>query len=451
MQFDPGSRIAQINHIGSGTGAFATANFNQSFSYDNLGRLASHTRNSGSQSYSYDANGSRTATINNANSYTHNIDMSSNRLLSTAGPAPAKSNQYDLAGNLTSDGTTAYTYSDRGLLQTATKGGITTFYTYNGLGQRVTKQGATSASIVQYLYDEQGHLIGEYNVNGDPIQETVYLGDLPIAVLKTSAGVTNIYYIFADHLNTPRVITRATDNQMVWRWDQADAFGAQAPNENPSGLGTFTYNPRFPGQVYDAETGLHYNYHRYYDPKTGGYIQSDPIGLAGGINTYTYVGNNPVSLTDPKGLVPPLAIAAVGWVLENAVAINTAGIVASEVATGTTLAVGTGVVASAAVQSVEQYSLRAATSGLYPVMTRGSKAPTAVTWCEKGDVWKIGTTKNPKTRYSQSYLDSIGPNGVLYRTEFEGVKQEALILENMKLNNYLQQADDLPPGNKIKR
>jgi RHS repeat-associated protein len=114
---------------------------------------------------------------------------------------------------------------------------------------------------------------------------------------------TSINYIFTDHLNTPRVITRANDNQIVWRWDQSDPFGVKPPNENPSGLGVFTYNPRFPGQLYDAETGLYYNYHRNYDPKIGSYTQSDPIGLAGGINTYAYVGGNPVNFTDPFGLV----------------------------------------------------------------------------------------------------------------------------------------------------
>jgi uncharacterized protein RhaS with RHS repeats len=79
--------------------------------------------------------------------------------------------------------------------------------------------------------------------------------------------------VFTDHLDTPRVITRAADNPMVWRWAQADPFGVTQPNENPSGLGNFKYKPRFPGQLFDAETGLHYNYFRHYDPRTGTYTQ----------------------------------------------------------------------------------------------------------------------------------------------------------------------------------
>ncbi len=187
-------------------------------------------------------------------------------------------------------------------------------YLYNGLGQRVSKQG--SASLVPtgthlYTYDEGGRLIGEYDFTTTPRvrQETVYLGDTPVAVLtQTVSGspavfTTVVNYVYADHIDTPRVITQASDNRMRWRWDQADPFGTSAPNQNPASIGTFTYNPRFPGQFYDVESNLHYNYFRDYDPRIGRYVQSDPIGLAGGINTYAYVGGNPVSYTDPMGLV----------------------------------------------------------------------------------------------------------------------------------------------------
>ena len=126
-----------------------------------------------------------------------------------------------------------------------------------------------------------------------------------VRALPASAVATSVHYVYADHLNTPRVITRATDNKMVWRWDQADPFGVAQPDQDPAALGAaFKYNPRFPGQLYDAETGLYYNYHRSYEPDTGTYTQSDPIGLAGGINTYAYVNGNPVNYTDPLGLEP---------------------------------------------------------------------------------------------------------------------------------------------------
>jgi RHS repeat-associated protein len=113
-----------------------------------------------------------------------------------------------------------------------------------------------------------------------------------------------IFYIHADHLNTPRLITNQT-SQAVWRWDQVDPFGANAANENPSGLGIFSCNLRLPGQYFDKETNLHYNYQRdAYDSAIGRYAQFDPIGLRGGINGYAYVGNNPLSYVDPLGLKP---------------------------------------------------------------------------------------------------------------------------------------------------
>ncbi len=135
-----------------------------------------------------------------------------------------------------------------------------------------------------------------FNLN-TATQPVVTLTGIPSAAAK-------VYYLHTDHLDTPRSITN-TAGQEVWRWDNTDPFGNNLANENPSALGTFTFNLRFPGQYFDKETGLHYNVNRDYNPALGRYIQSDPIGLRGGINTYGYVGGNPLSFADPRGLRRP--------------------------------------------------------------------------------------------------------------------------------------------------
>jgi RHS repeat-associated protein len=106
------------------------------------------------------------------------------------------------------------------------------------------------------------------------------------------------------------VITEATDNDVRWRWHDA-AFGDSEPDENPEALGAFEYNLRFPGQYFDEETGLHYNYFRDYDSVIGRYVESDPIGLEGGPNVYEYASASPLRNVDPLGL-NPVAGCAVG-------------------------------------------------------------------------------------------------------------------------------------------
>jgi RHS repeat-associated protein len=116
------------------------------------------------------------------------------------------------------------------------------------------------------------------------------------------------YYLHSDHLNTPR---HATDQsqKLLWSWN-SDAFGVGRIEGVPiDDSGAFLDMPlRFPGQYFDEETELHYNYFRDYDPGTGRYVQSDPIGLQGGLSTYAYVENNPLMYTDPYGLWANVAV-----------------------------------------------------------------------------------------------------------------------------------------------
>ena len=156
----------------------------------------------------------------------------------------------------------------------------------------------SSVPARHYLYNSDGSLVGEYTDTGAPVLEVVKLGDLPIAVL-TPAGTL---YAQADHLSTVRALQNAA-GVTVWRWE-SDPFGAVQPEQDPDGNGIATVFPlRFPGQYYDAETGTHYNYHRDYDPQLGRYAQADPLGVAGGLNVYAYVGNDPLRMVDPLGLV----------------------------------------------------------------------------------------------------------------------------------------------------
>jgi RHS repeat-associated protein len=147
------------------------------------------------------------------------------------------------------------------------------------------------------VYDNVGRLLSENT--GSATRDYVWAGNTLVAVLDTPAqGGDTLHYVYTDGLGTPRAIT-TQDGAEVWDWPAVqNPFGERAASGNE-----YTFNLRFPGQYFDQETGLHYNYHRDYEPVTGRYVESDPIGLQGGISAYGYAYQNPFLNSDSSGLL----------------------------------------------------------------------------------------------------------------------------------------------------
>lgn len=310
--YDGASNITAIED------ALAPAN-SQQFSYDASYRLTAAEGNYGTISYDYDVVGNRQQrSIERLNaqaqletiqeSYTYAQD--SNRLLTVAkagsdGSFKQRDLSYDAVGNIIADTkfgdqrTLNYSANNRlaALEKPAAQDGDLAEYRYNAKGQRVSK---TVAGITTHFhYDINKQLVAETQLSTEgqtPVRDYVYAAGMRLAMVDYTSEQTQlgaVQYVVNDHLGTPTVMTNVRQ-QVVWRAN-ATPFGDQMAAANVQPL-------RFPGQYADAESGYSYNYFRDYDPSLGRYIQSDPIGLAGGVNTFGYVGGRPLALIDSFGL-----------------------------------------------------------------------------------------------------------------------------------------------------
>lgn len=316
--YDTDEKIGQISSAGiesytydnafriTGITETSTGAANWTYGYDPLDRLTSAATGSTSYGWSYDANGNRLSQTGTYPS-TYSISPSANQITSVTGSVNRAGYSYDAAGNMLRYGTVSATYNNRGRMITAADSGagLSATYYYNSLGQQIqyTENGTVSLS----MYDEAGHSTGIYPGSTGGLAfglETVWLGDMPVASLRRTPAGVMIYYIQSDHLNTPHQVTRPADKVQMWSWFSAP-FGDSTPNQNPDGMGIFPFPLRFPGQVSGSGIGgMLQNYFRDYDPAVGRYVESDPSGLAGGVNTYGYASENPLLMRDPLGLDP---------------------------------------------------------------------------------------------------------------------------------------------------
>ncbi len=279
----------------------------RAYAYDGLNRLtqAKHgATDAVLEAYAYDSTGNRTSATVGGTTTAYSHAGTSHRLNAVGTTARS----YDAAGNTTQIGANkSFAYDDLGRMrQVLDNGVVTRNYAYNGLGQQVRTWAAANDDRYS-MYGEEGQWLGEYDHTGAPRQQVVWFNGLPVAVLTGSGAAQKVHTIEADALGTPRVVvdtTRGPSGTAIWRWDlTGEAFGNTPPDEDPDGDGTpFVFDMRFPGQRYDAAMGLSYNYFRDYEPGTGRFIESDPIGLRGGIATYSYSTSNPFIFSDHLGL-----------------------------------------------------------------------------------------------------------------------------------------------------
>jgi len=236
--------------------------FNQEFSFDPLNRLVGATGRYGVINYTYDKVGNRLTRGINGEIEAHAYIPGTNKLECITGPNPLDFS-YDANGNTIGMGAKALIYNDNNRLIRVEEGAdILAEYRYNGLGQRVVK--VANGVTTLYHYDLSGKLIAESDEAGDINVEYLYAGEIRVAMVDVATGA--MYYYLNSKLGRPELMT---DDQGVVVWEGIyKPFGEAEVHPKSSVVNNF----RFPGQYYDQETGLHYNYHRYYDSRTGRYL-----------------------------------------------------------------------------------------------------------------------------------------------------------------------------------
>ncbi|MDA8142225.1 MAG: RHS domain-containing protein [Desulfobacteraceae bacterium] len=290
----------------------------QSFGYDGRNQLTSASGIYGAQGFLYDRTGNRRSATSSSGTDTYSYVPGTNRLDSISGTQSVNFD-HDSRGNMIGRAIIA---------GGAPPAPATPEYTTTYDGQRLTK--TINGQTTVYHYDLSGHLIAETTADGTLIKAYVYLNGEPLAQIDANNAV---YYYHNDHLGTPQRMTN-TGGAVVWSADYLPFGQADVT------LNTVTNNLRLPGQYFDPETGLHYNYWRYYDPKLGRYLMPDPIGLTGGVNVYTYVQNNPVMFVDPNGEFATVVGGAVGGAIAGGVGGSISGAIGAWVTGGSWSEIG---------------------------------------------------------------------------------------------------------------
>jgi len=316
--YDAANNITQINDA-------LNTKQTQTFVYDNVYRLTAADGSYGRVEYDYDKVGNRLqrrlTDSDSANAIVEEYDYAhdSNRLLSVAqhnsGHNSANTSErllsYDAVGNIVNDqksaeNNTALIYGANNRLQGIDKtskdinGAV---YLYNAKGQRVSKtvtQTDGSLEVTHFHYNGANQLMAETNALGEAVREYLYMGNERVAKVEYSDDASGqLVFIHNDHLGSPQLMTDSF-RRVVWTSDTLP-FG-----QSVAMLSDEKQKLRFPGQYFDGESGYAYNYFRDYDSSLGRYMQSDPIGLRGGVNTFGYVVGNPVGGFDAVGLTTTL-------------------------------------------------------------------------------------------------------------------------------------------------